>query len=169
MGFYIDIILFHSFSLQPFSWPLEIISYKFLSLCLYLMQMDEAIVNGWLFFRYLVIGGTECTFVTIIMSTSYLVRCTWEWISDSVSAYVGLATVAGFAWWFLYFEDGPRLSYTELVIMLTRISSCAFPPNMKILTLLMGRWILRDVWKASSVILAPYSRIIIHQQSLWLC
>eukprot|EP00250_Pteridium_aquilinum_P003267 c13591_g1_i1 orf=692-3148(+) len=49
-------------------------------------KMDEAIVNGWLFFRYLVIG-----------------------------AYVGLATVVGFAWWFLYYEGGPRLQYRELV------------------------------------------------------
>lgn len=49
-------------------------------------KMDEAIVNGWLFFRYLVIG-----------------------------AYVGLATVVGYAWWFLYYEGGPRLLYKELV------------------------------------------------------
>lgn len=49
-------------------------------------KMNEAIVNGWLFFRYLVIG-----------------------------AYVGLATVAGFAWWFLYYEGGPKLQYKELV------------------------------------------------------
>lgn len=49
-------------------------------------KVNEAIVNGWLFFRYLVIG-----------------------------AYVGLATIAGFAWWFLYFEGGPKLPYKELV------------------------------------------------------
>lgn len=49
-------------------------------------KVNEAIVNGWLFFRYLVIG-----------------------------AYVGLATIAGFAWWFLYYEGGPKLPYKELV------------------------------------------------------
>ncbi|MCO5569372.1 hypothetical protein L7F22_023084 [Adiantum nelumboides] len=49
-------------------------------------KMDEVIVNGWLFFRYLVIG-----------------------------AYVGLATVVGFAWWFLYYKGGPKLLYRELV------------------------------------------------------
>lgn len=49
-------------------------------------KVNEAIVNGWLFFRYLVIG-----------------------------AYVGLATIAGFAWWFLYYEGGPKLPYRELV------------------------------------------------------
>ncbi|CAM6091810.1 unnamed protein product [Calypogeia fissa] len=49
-------------------------------------KMDEAIVNGWLFFRYIVIG-----------------------------AYVGLATVGGFAWWFLYSPDGPGLTWSELV------------------------------------------------------
>jgi len=49
-------------------------------------KMDESIVNGWLFFRYVVIG-----------------------------AYVGLATVGGFAWWFLYYENGPQLQWGELV------------------------------------------------------
>lgn len=49
-------------------------------------KMDESIVNGWLFFRYVVIG-----------------------------AYVGLATVGGFAWWFLYYEHGPQLQWGELV------------------------------------------------------
>lgn len=49
-------------------------------------KVNEAVVSGWLFFRYLVIG-----------------------------AYVGLATIAGFVWWFVYSEDGPRLPYSELV------------------------------------------------------
>eukprot|EP00249_Psilotum_nudum_P020077 c27552_g1_i1 orf=73-3078(+) len=49
-------------------------------------KMDEPIVSGWLLFRYIVIG-----------------------------AYVGLATVAGFAWWYLYYEGGPRLQYKDLV------------------------------------------------------
>ncbi|KAK9165998.1 hypothetical protein Scep_001189 [Stephania cephalantha] len=49
-------------------------------------KVNEAVVNGWLFFRYLVIG-----------------------------AYVGLATVAGFVWWFVYSENGPKLPYHELI------------------------------------------------------
>ncbi|CAM8936005.1 unnamed protein product [Rhodiola kirilowii] len=49
-------------------------------------KVNEAVVSGWLFFRYLVIG-----------------------------AYVGLATIAGFIWWFLYSETGPKLPYTELI------------------------------------------------------
>ncbi|ONI33387.1 hypothetical protein PRUPE_1G421100 [Prunus persica] len=49
-------------------------------------KVNEAVVSGWLFFRYLVIG-----------------------------AYVGLATVAGFIWWFLYFDSGPKLPYSELM------------------------------------------------------
>lgn len=49
-------------------------------------KVNEAVVSGWLFFRYLVIG-----------------------------AYVGLATVAGFIWWFLYSQDGPKLPYVELM------------------------------------------------------
>ncbi|KAK4787306.1 hypothetical protein SAY86_011139 [Trapa natans] len=31
------------------------------------------------------------------------------------AAYVGLATVAGFIWWFVYANDGPRLNYSELM------------------------------------------------------
>ncbi|KAJ6822816.1 calcium-transporting ATPase 3, endoplasmic reticulum-type isoform X1 [Iris pallida] len=49
-------------------------------------KVSEAVVSGWLFFRYLVIG-----------------------------AYVGLATTAGFVWWFLYSDTGPKLPYNELV------------------------------------------------------
>jgi hypothetical protein len=30
-------------------------------------------------------------------------------------AYVGLATIAGFVWWFVYSENGPKLPYSELV------------------------------------------------------
>src|SRR6185312_15115428 len=39
----------------------------------------------WLFFRYLVIG-----------------------------TYVGLATVAGYAWWFMYNPEGPQISFAQL-------------------------------------------------------
>ncbi|XP_052202251.1 calcium-transporting ATPase 3, endoplasmic reticulum-type [Diospyros lotus] len=49
-------------------------------------KVNEAVVTGWLFFRYLVIG-----------------------------AYVGLATVAGFIWWFVYSDSGPKLPYVELM------------------------------------------------------
>lgn len=49
-------------------------------------KVNEAVVTGWLFFRYLVIG-----------------------------AYVGLATIAGFIWWFLYADSGPKLPYSELM------------------------------------------------------
>ncbi|XP_078441921.1 endoplasmic reticulum-type calcium-transporting ATPase 3 isoform X1 [Wolffia australiana] len=49
-------------------------------------KINEAVVSAWLFFRYLVIG-----------------------------AYVGLATIAGYLWWFLYAESGPKIPYGELV------------------------------------------------------
>ncbi|XXG48826.1 hypothetical protein AAC387_Pa02g3165 [Persea americana] len=49
-------------------------------------KVNEAVVSGWLFFRYLVIG-----------------------------AYVGLATIAGYIWWFVYSDSGPRLPYYDLV------------------------------------------------------
>lgn len=31
------------------------------------------------------------------------------------AVYVGLATVAGFIWWFVYSDSGPKLTYSELV------------------------------------------------------
>lgn len=46
---------------------------------------NEHIVNGWLFFRYMAIG-----------------------------TYVGVGTVAGFVWWYLYFPGGPRMSWRDL-------------------------------------------------------
>ncbi|XP_027148407.1 calcium-transporting ATPase 3, endoplasmic reticulum-type [Coffea eugenioides] len=49
-------------------------------------KVNEAVVSGWLFFRYLVIG-----------------------------AYVGLATIAGFIWWFVYSDSGPKIPYSELM------------------------------------------------------
>ncbi|GLT93609.1 hypothetical protein SLE2022_113940 [Rubroshorea leprosula] len=55
-------------------------------------KVGEAVVTGWLFFHYLVIG-----------------------------TYVGLATVAGFIWWFVYSESGPKLPYTEL----TNFGTCS--------------------------------------------
>ncbi|KAK8089793.1 calcium-translocating P-type ATPase [Apiospora hydei] len=48
-------------------------------------KRDEALIGGWLFFRYLVIG-----------------------------VYVGLATVAGYAWWFMYNAEGPQISFWQL-------------------------------------------------------
>ncbi|KAK5108250.1 hypothetical protein LTR62_008634 [Meristemomyces frigidus] len=48
-------------------------------------KRDEALVGGWLFFRYMVIG-----------------------------TYVGLATVGGYAWWFMFFERGPQISFYQL-------------------------------------------------------
>lgn len=49
-------------------------------------KRDEALVGGWLFFRYMVIG-----------------------------TYVGLATVGGYAWWFMYYEQGPQITFYQLV------------------------------------------------------
>ena len=49
-------------------------------------KRDEALVGGWLFFRYMVVG-----------------------------VYVGAATVFGYAWWFMYYAQGPRISFWQLV------------------------------------------------------
>uniref|UniRef100_W5LER7 Calcium-transporting ATPase n=1 Tax=Astyanax mexicanus TaxID=7994 RepID=W5LER7_ASTMX len=45
----------------------------------------EPLISGWLFFRYLAIGS-----------------------------YVGAATVAAAAWWFIYSDDGPMVSFYQL-------------------------------------------------------
>ncbi|KAL6402899.1 Ca2+ transporting ATPase, sarcoplasmic/endoplasmic reticulum [Ilyonectria robusta] len=55
-------------------------------------KRDEALIGGWLFFRYLIIG-----------------------------TYVGLATVAGYAWWFMYNAEGPQISFRQL----TRFHHCS--------------------------------------------
>ena len=48
-------------------------------------KRDEALVGGWLFFRYMVIG-----------------------------TYVGAATVFGYVWWFMLYEAGPQISFYQL-------------------------------------------------------
>ena len=52
---------------------------------------DEALVSGWLFFRYMVIG-----------------------------IYVGGATVFGYAWWFMFYSEGPQITFWQLVSSATR-------------------------------------------------
>ncbi|KAF6840037.1 calcium-transporting atpase sarcoplasmic endoplasmic reticulum type [Colletotrichum plurivorum] len=48
-------------------------------------KRDEPLIGGWLFLRYLIIG-----------------------------TYVGVATVAGYAWWFMYNPEGPQISFSHL-------------------------------------------------------
>ncbi|KAL8914583.1 MAG: hypothetical protein Q9171_000764 [Xanthocarpia ochracea] len=48
-------------------------------------KRDEALVGGWLFFRYMVVG-----------------------------IYVGAATVFGYAWWFMFNLEGPRITFWQL-------------------------------------------------------
>lgn len=45
----------------------------------------EPLISGWLFFRYMAIGG-----------------------------YVGAATVGAAAWWFMYADDGPNVTFYQL-------------------------------------------------------
>ncbi|OAE30699.1 hypothetical protein AXG93_402s1120 [Marchantia polymorpha subsp. ruderalis] len=70
-------------------------------------KMEEAIVNGWLFFRYVVIG------VTMVTPSLRKTLVGLEFMDGT--AYVGLATVGGFAWWFLFSEEGPKLTWAQLV------------------------------------------------------
>jgi len=51
---------------------------------------NDKLISPWLFFRYLLIGG-----------------------------YVGAATVAASGWWFLFYEDGPRFSWTQLTTFMS--------------------------------------------------
>jgi len=46
----------------------------------------DPLISGWLFFRYLSIG-----------------------------IYVGLATVAAASWWFMFYRNGPKVTFTQLV------------------------------------------------------
>lgn len=48
-------------------------------------KADESLISGWLFFRYMAIGG-----------------------------YVGAGTVGAAAWWFMMYSEGPQLSYYQL-------------------------------------------------------
>ena len=47
---------------------------------------EEPLISGWLFFRYMVIG-----------------------------IYVGGATVFGYAWWFMFYSEGPHITFLQLV------------------------------------------------------
>ena len=46
----------------------------------------EPIVTAWLFIRYMVVG-----------------------------TYVGMATVFGYAWWFMFYSHGPHITFHQLV------------------------------------------------------
>jgi Ca2+ transporting ATPase len=60
-------------------------------------KRDEALIGGWLFFRYMVIG-----------------------------VYVGIATVGGYAWYFMFSEAGPKVSFHALV----SFSEFVFPADV---------------------------------------
>jgi Ca2+ transporting ATPase len=49
-------------------------------------KRDEPLISGWLFFRYMVIG-----------------------------TYVGIATVGGYVWWYMFYQGGPQISFYQLV------------------------------------------------------
>ncbi|KAG7020613.1 Calcium-transporting ATPase 3, endoplasmic reticulum-type [Cucurbita argyrosperma subsp. argyrosperma] len=93
-------------------------------------KVNEAVVTGWLFFRYLVIGGRAMNDLTWflpwnsfnsqhiqIKCCSQLLKAGKKFLNGYIigAAYVGLATIAGFIWWFIYSDSGPKLPYAELM------------------------------------------------------
>lgn len=55
-------------------------------------KRDEPLVSRWLFVRYMLIGS-----------------------------FVGVATVFGYAWWFMFYQEGPQISFYQL----THFHQCA--------------------------------------------
>ena len=70
-------------------------------------KRDEALVTGWLFFRYMVVG-----------------------------TYVGVATVGGYAWWFMFYENGPQISFWQLVRFIGRGRMAELPTACPLLLFL---------------------------------
>lgn len=59
------------------------------------------------------VGASMLQYVTakiFFFSIWFLLSCILD------AAYVGLATITGFVWWFVYSDKGPKLPYYELVI-----------------------------------------------------
>ncbi|CAL5440890.1 unnamed protein product [Camellia sinensis] len=88
-------------------------------------KVNEAVVSGWLFFRYLVIG-----------------------------AYVGLATIAGFIWWFVFADSGPKLPYVELAIFNDRHPSTV---SMTVLVVVEMFNALNNLSENQSLLVTPLS------------
>eukprot|EP00178_Gracilaria_changii_P025039 TRINITY_DN761_c0_g1_i1.p1 TRINITY_DN761_c0_g1~~TRINITY_DN761_c0_g1_i1.p1 ORF type:complete len:1011 (+),score=177.08 TRINITY_DN761_c0_g1_i1:322-3354(+) len=53
--------------------------------------LSDSIIDSWMFFRYMAIG-----------------------------TYVGIGTVGGFAWWYMFYDNGPKMSWYDM----THFSSC---------------------------------------------
>lgn len=110
----------------------------------------EPLISGWLFFRYMAIGGEQdetphpfptlradplsgtpaspqqplrrALFLQLLFMArrpSQLLPSHQPWAPNShllsTTGYVGAATVGAAAWWFLYAEDGPHITYSQLV------------------------------------------------------
>ena len=60
-------------------------------------KAKDPLVGKWLFFRYMIIG-----------------------------LYVGCATVFGYAWWYMFYIEGPQISFYQLVsfpLFVTRVNN----------------------------------------------
>lgn len=86
-------------------------------------NIREPLVGKWLFIRYLVIG-----------------------------TYVGVATVFGYAWWFIFYEGGPQITFHQLVSPFTSGFS------VETLTVYSCRQISTNVLRYSPKSAAPCSQ-----------
>eukprot|EP00475_Leptophrys_vorax_P007402 TRINITY_DN14688_c1_g2_i1.p1 TRINITY_DN14688_c1_g2~~TRINITY_DN14688_c1_g2_i1.p1 ORF type:complete len:340 (+),score=41.28 TRINITY_DN14688_c1_g2_i1:140-1021(+) len=107
-------------------------------------KMDEAIVNGWLFFRYLVVGF-----------------------------YVGMVTVGAFVWWYLYFADGPKITWRELVTFDSCVDSsghsCSVFLDLRPRTVSMSVLVVVEMFNALNNLSENQSLLVVpFWSNLWL-
>ena len=100
----------------------------------------EPIVNGWMFFRYLVIG-----------------------------VYVGLATVLGFIWWYLYYVGGPQVSWYDLTHFHSCKENCAIYHDLRPSTVSLSILVTIEMFNACNALSENESILIMPPwRNIWL-
>ncbi|KAL6504311.1 Calcium-transporting ATPase 3, endoplasmic reticulum-type [Orobanche gracilis] len=147
------------------------------------------------FIRYMIssnIGEVVCIFVAALLGIpDTLVPLLWvNLVTDGLPAtaigfnkqdcdvmkakprkiYVGLATIAGFIWWFMYSDNGPKLPYTELLCSTRETSySCALFSDRHPSTVSMTVLVVVEMFNALNNLSENQSLLVIPPWSnLWL-